>query len=125
STYLHRIGRTGRAGQKGTAVTFVDWEDMGRWKLIDRAIGLGVPEPPETYSSSPHLFEDLGIPAGTKGRLPRHKRSKEGLAAEEIEDLGGPDSAQSSSSGSRSGSGRSRSRSRGSGKARQDQKSNR
>lgn len=104
SMYLHRIGRTGRAGQKGTAVTFVDWEDMGRWKLINSAIGLGVPEPVETYSSSPHLFEDLDIPAGTKGRLPRHKRSKEGLAAEEIEDLGGPDSRNSRSSG-RSGSG--------------------
>ena len=103
STYLHRIGRTGRAGQKGTAVTFVDWEDMARWKLIDRAIGLGVPEPVETYSSSPHLFEDLNIPAGTKGRLPRHKRSKEGLDAEKVEDLGGPDSRkprQSSRSGS-------------------------
>lgn len=91
STYLHRVGRTGRAGQKGTAVTFVDWEDMSRWKLIDKALGLGIPEPVETYSSSPHLFEDLNIPAGTKGRLPRHKRSKEGLGAEKVEDLGGPD----------------------------------
>lgn len=117
STYLHRTGRTGRAGQKGTAVTFVDWEDMSRWKLIDKAIGLGTPEPVETYSSSPHLFEDLNIPAGTKGRLPRHKRSKEGLGAEAIEDLGGPDSrkprsAPRSDSGGGSGQGRSRSRSR-------------
>ena len=117
STYLHRIGRTGRAGQKGTAVTFVDWEDMSRWKLIDKAVGLGVPEPVETYSSSPHLFEDLDIPAGTKGRLPRHKRSKEGLGAETIEDLGGPDSrkpgrSQRGDSGGGSGAGRSRGRSR-------------
>ena len=117
SIYLHRIGRTGRAGQKGTAVTFVDWEDMSRWKLINNAIGLGVPEPVETYSSSPHLFEDLDIPAGTKGRLPRHKRSKEGLAGEQLEDLGGPDSRKPRSSsrseaGAGSGSGRSRSRSR-------------
>lgn len=98
-------------------MTFVDWEDMSRWKLIDKAIGLGTPEPVETYSSSPHLFEDLNIPAGTKGRLPRHKRSKEGLGAEAIEDLGGPDSrkprsAPRSDSGGGSGQGRSRSRSR-------------
>ena len=67
--YLHRTGRTGRAGRTGTAVTFVDWEDMTRWQNINTALELGVPEPVETYSSSAHLFEDLGIPAGTKGRL--------------------------------------------------------
>ena len=87
-TYLHRIGRTGRAGNKGTAVTFVDWDDVPRWQLIDRALDLGFPEPVETYSSSPHLFSDLGIPEGTKGRLPKEKRKLAGLDAEELEDLG-------------------------------------
>ena len=67
--YLHRTGRTGRAGKLGVAVTFVDWEDMNRWQHIDRELELGIPEPVETYSSSEHLFSDLGIPAGTKGRL--------------------------------------------------------
>ncbi|PRZ14988.1 superfamily II DNA/RNA helicase [Nesterenkonia sandarakina] len=94
--YLHRVGRTGRAGKTGIAVTFVDWEDMPKWKLIDKALGLGIPEPIETYSSSPHLYEDLDIPKGTKGRLPRHKRSKAGLDAEELEDLGGPEKRKSS-----------------------------
>ncbi|WP_138414054.1 DEAD/DEAH box helicase [Sinomonas gamaensis] len=88
--YLHRVGRTGRAGHKGTAVTFVDWEDVPRWGLINKALGLDVPEPVETYSSSPHLFSDLDIPEGTKGRLPRHKRVLEGVEAEELEELGGP-----------------------------------
>ncbi|MEV8039157.1 DEAD/DEAH box helicase [Arthrobacter sp. NPDC080082] len=86
--YLHRVGRTGRAGNKGTAVTFVDWDDMPRWGLINKALGLSVPEPIETYSSSPHLFEDLDIPEGTKGRLPRDKRVLAGVDAEELEDLG-------------------------------------
>ena len=67
--YLHRVGRTGRAGKTGIAVTFVDWDDMHKWTLIDKALEMGIPEPVETYSSSPHLFEDLRIPAGTKGRL--------------------------------------------------------
>lgn len=67
--YLHRTGRTGRAGRTGIAVTFVDWEDLVRWKHINEALELGVPEPVETYSSSPHLFTDLDIPAGTKGRI--------------------------------------------------------
>jgi superfamily II DNA/RNA helicase len=68
-TYLHRAGRTGRAGKTGIAVTFVDWDDLHKWALINRALDFGQPEPVETYSSSPHLFEELDIPAGTKGRI--------------------------------------------------------
>ncbi|GAB3609852.1 MULTISPECIES: DEAD/DEAH box helicase [Humibacter] len=67
--YLHRVGRTGRAGREGTAVTFVDWDDLHKWALINRALEFGQPEPTETYSSSPHLYSDLGIPEGAKGRL--------------------------------------------------------
>jgi superfamily II DNA/RNA helicase len=87
-TYLHRIGRTGRAGASGTAVTLVDWDDIPRWQLINKALDLGFPDPPETYSTSPHLFEELSIPAGTKGVLPRAERTRAGLSAEEVEDLG-------------------------------------
>jgi len=68
-TYLHRAGRTGRAGKTGIAVTFVDWADMHKWALINRALEMNQPEPVETYSSSPHLYEDLDIPVGSKGRL--------------------------------------------------------
>ncbi|MEU2897556.1 DEAD/DEAH box helicase, partial [Streptomyces sp. NPDC007056] len=89
-TYLHRIGRTGRAGAKGTAITLVDWDDIPRWQLINKALDLGFSDPPETYSTSPHLFTDLGIPAGTKGILPRAERTRAGLDAEELEDLGEP-----------------------------------
>jgi superfamily II DNA/RNA helicase len=102
--YLHRVGRTGRAGNKGTAVTFVDWDDMPRWGLINKALGLSVPEPVETYSSSPHLYEELDIPAGTKGRLPRNKRVLAGVDAEVLEDLGETGKKNTGSSGRDSGS---------------------
>ncbi len=87
-TYLHRIGRTGRAGAKGIAITLVDWDDIPRWQLINKALDLGFPDPPETYSTSPHFYEELSIPAGTKGVLLRSERTRAGLAAEAVEDLG-------------------------------------
>ena len=70
-TYLHRIGRTGRAGNTGIAVTFVDWDDMPRWGLINKALDLGIPEPEETYSSS-----DAPL------RRPRHPRGHQGPPAQ-------------------------------------------
>ncbi|MEU9888327.1 DEAD/DEAH box helicase [Sphaerisporangium sp. NPDC051011] len=87
-TYVHRIGRTGRAGRTGVAVTFVEWEELTRWKVINNALGLEFAEPVETYSTSPHIYSDLHIPEGTKGVLPRAQRSRAGLSAEHIEDLG-------------------------------------
>jgi len=68
-TYVHRIGRTGRAGASGIAITMVDWADLHRWKMINKTLDLPFDEPLETYSSSEHLFHDQGIPPGTKGRI--------------------------------------------------------
>jgi superfamily II DNA/RNA helicase len=87
--YVHRIGRTGRAGKAGVAITLVDWDELPRWTAVDTALGLGMPEPAETYSTSEHLFSDLGIPAGATGRLPLALRTRAGLDAEPEEDLGG------------------------------------
>lgn len=111
NTYLHRVGRTGRAGHKGIAVTLVDWEDVARWRLIAQALEIEQVEPIETYSASPHLYEDLDIPEGTKGRLPKSQRTRAGLDAEQQEELGGPDQKRR---GNRRGRGReSHSRNRG------------
>jgi superfamily II DNA/RNA helicase len=67
--YVHRIGRTGRAGKTGIAVTLVDWDELPRWTMIDKALGLNTPDPVETYSSSPHLYEELDIPTGVTGTV--------------------------------------------------------
>ncbi|MER7753535.1 DEAD/DEAH box helicase [Kitasatospora sp. NPDC097643] len=109
-TYLHRIGRTGRAGASGTAVTLVDWDDIPRWQLINKALDLSFNDPEETYSTSPHLYELLKIAPGTKGILPRSERTRAGLGAEEVEDLGetgGRGARSGKGRGGRSGSGRS------------------
>ena len=65
-TYVHRIGRTGRAGNTGTAVTLVGWDELPRWQMIDDALGLGFREPPQWFSTSPELFEALDIPEGAE-----------------------------------------------------------
>jgi len=104
-TYLHRIGRTARAGASGVAITFVDWQDVPRWQLINKALGLSFHDPIETYHTSDHLFTGVGIPAGTTGRLPRKSRTHDGLDAEVLEDLGGRQPKPRERDGGRGGSG--------------------
>jgi superfamily II DNA/RNA helicase len=126
-TYVHRIGRTGRAGRAGVAVTFVDWRDMHRWKLINDALNLGKPEPEETYSTSEHLYTQLDIPREATGTLPRAMRGRVGLEAEALEDIGetgkirtakpGRGSTAQGGGSGRSGSGRSGSGRSGSGRS--------
>ena len=87
-TYVHRIGRTGRAGASGVAITFVDWEDVPRWNLISKTLGIPLEDPRETYSTSDHLYQELNIPREVSGRLPKSQRTRAGLAAEAVEDLG-------------------------------------
>jgi superfamily II DNA/RNA helicase len=103
-TYVHRIGRTGRAGATGIAVTFVDWADLHRWKMINKALDLPFDEPLETYSSSENFFHDLGITPGTKGRL-----VPEGTVERKPR--------EEKSEGGRSGGGRNRSRRGGEGRS--------
>ncbi|MFC7343163.1 DEAD/DEAH box helicase [Saccharopolyspora griseoalba] len=81
--YVHRIGRTGRAGREGVAITLVDWDEEPRWKMISDTLGLDKPHPVETYSTSAHLFADLDIPTDVTGRLPLAKRTRAGLDAEQ------------------------------------------
>lgn len=80
-TYLHRIGRTARAGASGIAVTFVDWDELPRWSHINQSLELGIADPVETYSSSEHLFSDLKIAKEVKSTLPKaqseHRKSPE------------------------------------------------
>jgi superfamily II DNA/RNA helicase len=87
-TYVHRIGRTGRAGKEGVAVTLVDWDDMPRWKMVSDELGLGIDEPVETYSTSDHLYTDLAISTSATGRLPLSKRTRAGLSAEYVDSEG-------------------------------------
>ena len=100
--YIHRIGRTGRAGASGIAITFVDWADVTRWKTINKTLDLPFEDPPETYSTSEHLFHEQGIPPGTRGRI---------VEAKPVEKKSAPSSSERSPR-QRSSNNRSRSRTR-------------
>lgn len=82
-TYVHRIGRTGRAGKTGVAVTLVDWDELPRWTMIDKALDLGCPDPAETYSSSPHLYTELDIPTESRGTVGKPAKAAAGRPARE------------------------------------------
>ncbi len=112
-TYVHRIGRTSRAGRAGVAITLVDWDDLPRWKLISDELALGLDDPAETYSTSPHLFTELGIPADVSGRLPLARRTRAGLSAEPNDDERGGRSGRRSRRGGGASVARSRRRTRG------------
>ncbi|MBD2871852.1 DEAD/DEAH box helicase [Paenibacillus arenilitoris] len=43
-TYVHRIGRTGRAGQSGIALSFCEEEELPYLKDIEKSIGRKIPE---------------------------------------------------------------------------------
>ncbi|MGC4744067.1 DEAD/DEAH box helicase [Micromonospora sp. DT201] len=124
-TYTHRIGRTGRAGATGVAVTFVDWDDMPRWRIIDKTLGLDMPEPPETYHTSPHLYTDLDISTEVSGTLPTAERTRAGLSAEIEEDLGGTTRRRGDSGGRAPRRGESRSEGRGERRGRGDSRRDR
>jgi superfamily II DNA/RNA helicase len=108
--YVHRIGRTGRAGRTGVAVTLVDWDELERWTTIDRALGLGSPDPAETYSNSPHLYSELGIPTETRGTVGAPRKAQVKRRDTERSSRGSSQGEGEKSSRNRSGAKRRRTR---------------
>lgn len=78
-TYVHRIGRTGRAGADGVAVAFCDSEEMDYLKGIQKVIGMKIP----VVDEHPYVTEHSGItkqpyePRKPKQR-PQRKRTSSG-----------------------------------------------
>ncbi|MFM7683141.1 MAG: DEAD/DEAH box helicase [Bacteroidota bacterium] len=67
-TYVHRIGRTGRAGASGKAVSFCNTEEQAYVKDIQKLIGLTIPV------VSNHSFPATGKVAEKKEQAPRFKK---------------------------------------------------
>ena len=58
-TYVHRIGRTGRAGNTGIAISFCDAEERGELKDIQKLIGLNIP----VVDSHPYPLSNINFSA--------------------------------------------------------------
>ena len=80
-SYIHRIGRTGRAGKKGEAITFIDHEDMQHFKLIKKRCNLDIKhEQIEGFELYGELKEKEKGTAPIKGK----RKSKKDKLREEL-----------------------------------------
>jgi len=93
-TYVHRIGRTGRAGAVGQAVSFCSGEQRGELRAIERLLGKGIPvlhpgiklpmhetppsaARPETRGSRRHQTATAGAQAATPQRFASPQQQKD------------------------------------------------
>jgi superfamily II DNA/RNA helicase len=58
--YLHRSGRTARAGRDGWAVTFVEYNQHTQMRILQRMLRLPLGPPIEVFSNNPNL-RDLSL----------------------------------------------------------------
>jgi len=56
-TYVHRIGRTGRAGASGIAISFCDAEEKAYLKDIQKLIGISIPQ----VIDQPYAMNDISL----------------------------------------------------------------
>ncbi|QEN15523.1 DEAD/DEAH box helicase [Mycolicibacterium sp. ELW1] len=110
--YVHRIGRTGRAGKTGIAITLVDWDELERWSMIDKALKLDCADPAETYSNSPHFYEELNIPTDAGGTVGAARKSQ-GAKSQSAKSQDGTRISSADSNRERPSRNRSRRRTRG------------
>jgi ATP-dependent RNA helicase RhlE len=76
--YIHRVGRTARAGATGQAFTFVSPEEMGELRAIERAVAKVLPRKTlEGFDYQPKTAEKLEIPLAERLAAMRSQRSGE------------------------------------------------
>ena len=74
--YIHRVGRTARAGATGEAITFVSPEEMNELRAIERAVAKVLPKKTlEGFDYQPKSAEKLEIPLAERLATMRSQRA--------------------------------------------------
>ena len=82
--YTHRIGRTGRAGEAGLAISFVTPESLSHWTLIEKRHAVKLErETMEGFEATSPVPENETGNGGIKGKRPSKKDKLRQLAAAE------------------------------------------
>ncbi|PKN55846.1 MAG: DEAD/DEAH box helicase, partial [Deltaproteobacteria bacterium HGW-Deltaproteobacteria-14] len=74
-TYVHRIGRTGRAGLGGTAISFCSHEEKPYFKSIEKLIGKSIPEIKGHNYPITQFFEEVKEEKFVRTPRPPRRRS--------------------------------------------------
>lgn len=96
-TYVHRVGRTARAGKSGVAISFLTQYDIEVWQRIERALGKQLDEyaikkdevmvfaerVSEAQRQAIMEMKAYDEKKGTKGKKGRGKRSRDEMDEEE------------------------------------------
>jgi superfamily II DNA/RNA helicase len=91
--HVHRIGRTGRAGQSGVAISFITAESEAHFRLIEKRQGFRVPrEQLPGFERTEVAAPALDANGGVKGKRPS-KKDKLRAAAANAARGGGPSSS--------------------------------
>ncbi|HPE15784.1 MAG TPA: DEAD/DEAH box helicase [Oscillospiraceae bacterium] len=84
-TYVHRIGRTGRAGKGGVAISFAEAEELPYLKDIEKLLGRKVP----VREDNPYPMKNFSVPkdapAKAAGAVPARPRRARAAGADEAE----------------------------------------
>lgn len=83
-TYVHRIGRTGRAGQEGTAISFCDRSERPYLKDIEKLIGKRIPVAGEIPHEEKEEEKRESGQRRTTNKRSRRKPVSENATAEEV-----------------------------------------
>lgn len=83
-TYVHRIGRTGRAGQEGTAISFCDRSERPYLKDIEKLIGKRIPVAGEIPHEEKEEEKRESAQRKTTNKRSRRKPVSESATAEEV-----------------------------------------
>jgi ATP-dependent RNA helicase RhlE len=99
-TYVHRIGRTGRAKESGTALSFCDMEERAYLKDIQKLINQKIPVI-DDHEFAAEAEDEVVIPKAQRQQRPPRNKNKNNSGGKSTRNQGGNRNGSSRNSGSK------------------------